>query len=173
MLLHFPFVVMGKMDKYKRETLRPRLTSKQPGPRMTTPGLSCILTILVVSHICFTISQQHFTNFEDVKRATRYRFSTPKRICRFVPRMVYRITKRGGDQDQEANEGLHLIETRPEIVNDDSDISEDNIKQENVTTTKIEIEDDYNYDDKSECRPLPTLRAWGPPSPQAFSQERR
>ena len=118
MLLHFPFVVMGKMDKYKRETLRPRLTSKQPGPRMTTPGLSCLLTILVVSHICFTISQQHFTNYEDVKRATRYRFSTPKRICRFVPRMVYRITKRGGDQDQEANEGLHLIETRPEIVND-------------------------------------------------------
>ena len=36
---------------------------------------------------------------------------------------------------------------RPEIVTDDSDISEDNIKQENVTTTKIVIEDDYNYDD--------------------------
>ena len=39
-----------------------------------------------------------------------------------------------------------LKQHRNEIVTDDSDISEDNIKQENMTT-KIVIEDDFNYED--------------------------
>ena len=36
---------------------------------------------------------------------------------------------------------------RTEIVTEDSDISEENIKQENITTTKTVIEDDFNYED--------------------------
>ena len=64
---------------------------------------------------------------------------------------------RNNESERKSSKSHHNIENekrrssikqhRPEIVNDDSDISEDNIKQENVTTTKIEIEDDYNYDD--------------------------
>ena len=51
------------------------------------------------------------------------------------------------NNDENEKRRSSIKQHRTEIVTEDSDISEENIKQENVTTTKTVIEDDFDYED--------------------------
>ena len=51
------------------------------------------------------------------------------------------------NNDENEKRRSSIKQHRTEIVTEDSDISEENIKQENVTTTKTVNEDDFDYED--------------------------
>ena len=55
--------------------------------------------------------------------------------------------KHHNNNENEKRRSSTIKQHKTEMVTEDSDISEENIKQENMTTTKTVIEDDFNYED--------------------------